>query len=357
MIRILDQMILRSFLKIFGGFVLGAPLLFIVGDLVENVDTYLERGLPAAAVALALLYKVPEFMSWSFPIAGLMAAIFTIHSMTTHREVMAAKAGGISFRRLVLPLAAIGTLLTGMGFGLSEIVPVANRRAGLILKDVDIRRQWRTDFVYETDDGWTLSVRRLTAANGQMSEVILEVPPQREGGPTRHVQADAAHWGSETGWTFTDGYVRIVPEFGEPTTFQFVEYRTRGLDLEPAQLLEEPRAKEEMRAAEITRQAEIIRRSGGNPNRFILEREERFAIAAATLIIILFGAPLATSSRRGGAAYGVGMALGSTILYMLAFRLSVAAGESGALPPVPAAWIPNALFLLSAVLLLGRVRT
>lgn len=357
MIRILDQMILRSFLKIFAGFVIGAPLLFVVGDLVENVDTYLERGLPATSVALALLYKVPEFMSWSFPIAGLMAAIFTIHSMTTHREIMAAKAGGISFRRLVLPLAAIGTLLTGVAFVLAEIVPVGNRRAGLILKDVDVRRQWRTDFVFETDDGWTLSVRRLTASNGQLSEVILEIPALEEGGATRHVQADQAHWGPTTGWTFSDGYMRIVPAEGEPRTFQFSEYRTRGLDVEPAQLLEEPRAKEEMRAAEITRQAEIIRRSGGDPNRFLLEREERFAIAAATLIIILFGAPLATSSRRGGAAYGVGMALGATILYMLAFRLSVAAGESGALPPVPAAWLPNVLFLLGATVLLARVRT
>lgn len=357
MIRILDQMILRSFLRIFIGFVLGAPLLFVVGDLVDHVDTYLDRGLPATAVGMAYLYKVPEFMSWSFPIAGLMAAIFTIHSMTTHREVMAAKAGGISFRRLVLPLAAIGTLLTGVALVLSEIVPVGNRRANLILKDVDIRRQWRTDFVFETDDGWTLSVRRLTASNGEMSEVILEIPPLIEGGATRHVQADAAHWGSETGWTFRDGYLRIVPESEAPRTFRFSEFRTRGLDLEPAQLLEEPRAKEEMRAGEITRQAEIIRRSGGDPNPFLLERETRFAIAAATLIIILFGAPLATSSRRGGAAYGVGMALASTILYMLVLRLSAAAGEAGALPPITAAWLPNGLFLIGALILLARVRT
>jgi len=356
-VRILDRLIVASFLRIFGGFVIGAPLLFVVGDIVENIDTYIDRQLGFGAVALAYVYKLPEFVSWSFPIAGLLAVIFTVHSMTTHREVMAAKAGGISFHRLVAPLFVTGALLTMVALGLSELVPVGNRRASLLLRDIELRRRWRTDFVYETEKGWAVSARRLTVTTGLMSEVVIEIPPGAEGGPARHIQARSARWDGAQGWVLEDGYMRLVPPEGEPRTFHFMEYRLRGLDVRPELLVQEPKDKEELRAAEIARQAEIIRRSGGDPSPYLLERDQRFAIAAATLVIILFGAPLATSSRRGGAAYGIGIALASTILYMLAFRLSGAAGEAGALTPWVAAWLPNALFLTGGIVLLARVRT
>jgi lipopolysaccharide export system permease protein len=77
----------------------------------------------------------------------------------------------------------------------------------------------------------------------------------------------------------------------------------------------------------------------------------------ATLVIILFGAPLATSTKRGGTAYGIGVALLSTILYMLLFRISGAVGETGALDPVTAAWLPNLIFLGAGMVFLTRVRT
>ena len=39
------------------------------------------------------------------------------------------------------------------------------------------------------------------------------------------------------------------------------------------------------------------------------------------------------------------------------FRVAAALGEAGALEPLPAAWIPNAVFLGAAALAMSRVRT
>ena len=112
-----------------------------------------------------------------------------------------------------------------------------------------------------------------------------------------------------------------------------------------------------MTVAEIDRLAANISRSGGNPSKLLVKKEQRRAIAVATLVIVLFGGPLANSSRRGGAAYGIGIALGSTILYMLLFRLTGAAGTTGALSPLLSAWLPNAVFFTCGLVLLKRVRT
>jgi lipopolysaccharide export LptBFGC system permease protein LptF len=68
-----------------------------------------------------------------------------------------------------------------------------------------------------------------------------------------------------------------------------------------------------------------------------VERAQKLAIPAAVIVIVLFGAPLVTSAGRGGTAYGVGISLGITIVYMLMFRVGKAVGSSGAIDPLLAA--------------------
>jgi lipopolysaccharide export system permease protein len=360
MIRMLDRLIIRSFLRIFMGFIVGAPMLFLVGDIVERVDLYFDRGLTTSEVAMGLLYKLPQFVAWSFPIAALLAAVFTIHNMTIHREVLAAKAGGISFHRLMVPLLLMGTLLTGAAGALWQGVPLANRRANQILGQVQINRQWRASFVYGLDGGGTLTVRRLTVADGRMSGIVLELPATGPDTPARRIQASEAVFSEEAGWVFLDGYQRLLTpeEPGAPErTYHFDSLRTRGFSERPVDLLEQPTDEDEMTRAEIDRLAANIERSGGDSSKLTLEREQRVAIAVVTFVIILFGGPLATSSRRGGSTFGIGIALGTTMVYMLILRVSGALGETGALDPGLAAWLPNAIFGLGGLLLLRRVRT
>ena len=357
MIRILDTLIARTFMRIFLLFVLGAPLLFVVGNLVENVDRYFDRGLTVGEVAAAYVFMLPEFISWSFPIAALIAAVFTIHSMTQHREILAAKAGGISFHRLIAPLLVLGLALSGAGLLLSEVVPVAKRRSGQILRSEEVGRQWRADFVFKTDDDWTLTVRRLSLFPPAMTQVVMEVPAGPNGQAAQHLQATRAPFDSVRGWTFQNGYLRMLPDRGTPLTFYFDSLRSSGFGEPPRGLLGQPDDEDEMTDSEIDRMVANITRSGGDASTLLVTKGQRKAIAVATLVIILFGAPLATSSQRGGTAYGIGVALASTILYLLLFRLAGAAGKSGALSPVLSAWIPNVIFLVCGLILLKRVRT
>lgn len=356
MIRILDRLVARTFFKLFLIFLAASPPLFILGDVTENLDTYIDRGLSGAEVAKAYLFQLPLFIQWSFPIAALIAAVFTIHSMTTHREIVAAKAGGISFHRVARPILVMGVLLTGVALALTEVVPRTNRIAAGILRDEDPRRSWRTDFVYESDGGMTWQVGRLTAADRRMTDIILERPPGTDGGGL-HVVADDASYDPAEGWTFRHGYVRrLLPDSTEHTS-RFDQLRIAGLDERPEELLETPREPEEMTYQEVSRLARIIERTGGNARKLRVQREQKVAIPVATLVVILFGVPLATNNRRGGTAFGIGVSLGTTILYLLLFKVSGALGQAGAMSPLWAAWLPNVLFLAGAMVLLRRVRT
>ena len=357
MIRILDRMVGGTFLQRFLLFVLGAPLLFVLGDLTDRLDTYLGRGITAWDMARGYVYMYPKFVLWSFPIAALIASVFTVHGMTVNREIVATKAGGVSFHRLVLPIFVLGAVLTGVALWLTETVPETNRISAELFQERDARRSWRNDFVFRTEDGRTLSVRRLRVPDRRMTGVIMATGDPTGDEPMFHVTASGARYFDDQGWVFVDGYLRKLLPDGEEITWEFERLVSRGLDERPEDLLEEPRDEELMTYGEMGRLIEVIRRSGGDPAQLRVEKEQKLAIPAATLVIILFGAPLATTSKRGGAAFGVGAALGSTILYLILFRVFGAMGESGALPPLLAAWAPNLLFLVTGLFLLSRVRT
>ena len=355
--RLLSRYVLRSFTTTFVLIVLGMPFLFIIADVTDNIDTYIERGVTGGRLALAYLYQLPLFVQYSFPIAALVATVFTIGGMTRHQELTAAKAGGVSFYRIFLPIGLMAALLSVAAFGLGELTPITLQRRAVLMGDQTmVRTGPRVNFVYQTEREGVLTARRLDPATGELSQVVLE-RNGRGKEPGMHRMADRAVWKAKTGWTLQRGYVRRLNPDGTEVTAHFDSLRVPGLVETPEDLMGEPKPPEAMGYREMSRFIGAIERSGGDANPLKVERAQKLAVPLAVLIIVFFGAPLVTSSQRGGTAYGVGISLGVTIIYMLLFRVGKAVGTSGAVDPTLAAWFPNMLFATAGVFLMSRVRT
>lgn len=357
MIRLLDRYVGLQYLRTFVLLVMGLPLLFVITDLTDNLDTYVDKGLSMPTVALSYVYQMPLFIMYAFPIAALVATVFTIGGMTGHMEIGAAKAAGVSFYRLMLPIVAIAALLSGVALGLGELVPVTNGKRAVLMGESRARATTlRTNFVFQTDRSGVLSVRRLDPGALEMHGVVLErkTTPQA---PGVHGFAETARWTPRDGWKLERGYLRVLTQAGDERTFSFTSLGLPQLTETPEELLAEPKEPEEMRYAEMTRFIRAIERSGGDARPLVVERAQKIALPLAVFVIVLFGAPLSTSSQRGGAAYGIGISLIITLVYLLLFRVMRALGESGAVEPVLAAWVPNGIFLIAGLFLLWRVKT
>ena len=356
--KLLDRYIIRQFLLTFFMLVMGLPLLFIVGDITDNIDTYMDRGVPLGRMGLAYVYQFPLFMVYAFPISALVATVFTIGGMTRHQEITASKAGGVSFWRLFVPIWLLSLVLSAGAFGLSELVPTTLRKAATLRGEQTAVAGTgpRINFVFQTEREGVLSARRLDAATGELSELALErnATPRT---PGMHLMARRAVWRQKGGWRLEDGWRRELRADGTEKATRFDTLAAPGLVETPEDLMAEPREPEQMRYAEMTRFIGAIERSGGDANPLRVEQAQKLAVPLAVIVIVLFGAPLATSTNRGGAAYGVGISLGITIIYMLLFRVGKAIGGSGAVDPLLAAWAPNMLFLVAGLILMARVRT
>jgi lipopolysaccharide export system permease protein len=112
-----------------------------------------------------------------------------------------------------------------------------------------------------------------------------------------------------------------------------------------------------MRYGELSRYIEALKRSGNDTSKIEVDRALKIALPVTCLVIALFGAPLAVTSPRQGAAIGIAISLGTTVVFLSLIQLSKAVGVTGVVNPVLAAWTPNALFFGAATWLLARVRT
>lgn len=355
--KTIDRYVASQFIKVWLICVFGAPLLFIIISLTDDLDKYLSRGLGASEVLLAYVYEFPYQMTLSFPVASLFGAVFTIALMSRHFEVTAAKASGISFYRIMTPIVVLGTLLSLVALGLGEVVPITNRlRAEILGERGESGRTTRTRFVYGSDGGRAYTIRRLDTTRNRIDGLVIDREGTGPEYPTYRLYAPRAIWQNQA-WYLTDGYLHYYPARGQIVTFAFDTLVQRDFAESPQELLAEPKDPEEMNYRELGRFIESIQRSGGDVRPLVVERMLKIAFPFSCLIIVLFGAPLGMSTGRRGPAVGVGVALATVLVYLIMVRISQGMGAGGLLPPWLAAWLPNLTFLAFGVVLLGRTRT
>ncbi len=356
----LDRYVLREFSKIFAATSLGFPLLVTIIDLTDNLNKYLNRNLPRADIALSYVYWIPDNMSMVLPAATLFATVFSIGQFTRYSEITAAKASGISFHRLVLPILAGAIGAGALTLGMGELSPRTNRRRAELLQEVRFTTgSERFNFAYAAEFGRVYKIASLRVDQGVMDGIQIERKGRETDGsyPSYFINAESGRWKERQGWKLHTGTLHLIPTNTTNVTFQFDSLVDRHLIEAPKQMLGSATAPQEMRYRELGKYIAALVRSGGNADELRVERALKLAIPITCIIISFFGAPLATSTQRGGAAYGVAVSLATTIAFLVLIQLTKAVGGKGVLEPELAAWLPNAMFGLTGLILLARVRT
>jgi lipopolysaccharide export system permease protein len=357
--RALDRYVFGEFVKIFVVTSLGFPVLVFIIDLVDNLNKYLARQLDPMTVLASYLYWLPETMFNVLPAAVLFATVFTIGAVTRHSEITAAKASGISFYRFIVPIFIGAALATCLGLGLGALAPRWSATRMAMLKETrNTGGNVRANFAYSAEAGRVYKAGMLRVDSGVMTGVEIERKGKDADYPTLLLAADSARWRPALGhWVIDRGTLHVLPTDTVDVAFAFDSAVDRRLVERPRQLMATAKAPADMGYEELGRFIEAMSRSGADVNTLRVERMLKIAIPVTCIIILLFGAPLATSTQRGGAAYGVGLSLGTTIVFLIMIQLTKAIGGKGLILPELAAWIPSAVFGVVGTVLLLRVRT
>ncbi|MGQ0704289.1 MAG: LptF/LptG family permease [Gemmatimonadales bacterium] len=355
----LSRYVFWQWLRVFLLTAVGLPFVSILTQLTDNLRKLLAADLSAGTIALSYVYALPQNIAQMMPAACLFAAVFTVGPLARHSELTAAKAGGISFHRAMRPIFLASAIAAVLAFLIGEWATQTTTRQ-LELQKARIARTVTTryTFVHRSESGWSYTVRQLNAAESFMQQVVLEHAVRDPRAPLYSITADTVRWDTAGRvWRFRNGASHVLSPDGETMTLKFAELQLPGLRETPRDLLVEAKNHTEMTYGELGRYIASLKASGNDTKKLEVEQAVKLALPAACLIIALFGAPLAMSAPRAGAAVGVAISLGTTLAYLLMINLSQAIGASGIMNPLLAAWAPNAFFFALGVGLLATVRT
>ena len=360
--RPLDRYVFGEFWKIFVVTGLGFPILLIVIDLTDHLQQHLDNHIPARDVALSYVFWIPDSMFMVLPAAVLFATVFSIGGFTRHSEITAAKASGISFYRMIMPIFLGAVLACGLDLALGEVAPITNqRRSQLLRQDKEQVGDNRYNFAFAGEYGRVYKAMELRTDSGRIRTLQIERKGSGANYPTYLLTADSAQYRPNTGkwgqWVMRHGHLHVISDTGTNFTMSFALARDKHFVERPIEMMTKAPDPHNMRYKDITRFINATERSGGDANLSRVERALKIAVPVTCVIIALFGAPLATSTQRGGGAYGIAVSLATTMIFLLMIQLTRAIGGKGVIPPDLAAWIPGAIFALMGLVLLARVRT
>ena len=377
---ILSRYTLRKFLVILVFALIAFISIFIIIDLVERLSDYIDRKVPAMVVVSYYFYYTPYTIVLMFPIAMLLAALFSIGQMSKHHELTAMKASGLSLYRILFPILSFAFLLSlGMIAFTEYIVPDANQRKAEIkdqyIEKLPKRLATRVSNLYLQErldsNGTPDSMAVRSSAVGRSRRVFIsnyqadkqradKISIQEYDGVfiTSRIDARLMFWiDSVSHWIAVDGYERSFNGEREiAVAFDTLDLSEK-FTFAPAVLIKVQKDPEEMSYRELQQFIKEVEDNGGDPKRWFVDLYLKFSFPFTNFVIVLFGAPLAAGRVRSGGAVGVALTLVITFLYFGTVKTGQTLGQNNTIHPLLGAWLGNLLFFVSGVVVLFRART
>ena len=351
---IIDKYLIKQFLLTIVFALLTFLTIFILVDLMEHIDEFIDFDVPFPIILKYYVVFLPQMIRYMTPISVLLAALFVTGKLSDLNEVTALKASGVSLYRYMAPFIITSILISlfSVYFG-GFVSPYANKLKVGIERDY---MDWGTirsgnNIFFQDSKTRIVSISSYNVNSEQANIIsIQDFNPNNFAQMISRIDAKKMKFDSTSAsWTLENGVQRHFVGLSE-TARDFEEIKLDDLHFTPEDIIKKQIKNEEMTLTELDELAEDHRLSGTDPNRIEIEYHSRIAFAFASIITVLFGLPLSTNKRKGGLALQFGINLVITFTYLVFMSISQAFGKNGVMPPLLTGWLANIVFLLAATL-------
>jgi lipopolysaccharide export system permease protein len=374
--RLLDRYLLRELLVPLG-FCLGGFFIFWISfDLFSELDDFQEQNVSASNIAYYYLLQSPSFLKIVLPIGLLLALLYTLSRHARHNEITAIRAAGISLWRICLPYFAVGICASVALFALNERwapqwasraqqIRYAGETQGAAAPTKQVVTQ--LGFV-NARQGRRWMIERYDLDTGRMYHP--QVHWYEEDGRQRSIYAEHALY-TNRAWVFLN--VREYFDVGRGNrllqpTLVTNELELTMLDETPEQIRSEVWINKRLSSLADTKEADVpltvllnYLRLHPNPDKEVAPwiytmLHGRVASPWTCLVVVLIAVPFAGATGRKNLFVGVASSIGICFAFFVFEHISIALGAGGHLPPLLAAWLPNATFSAIALGMILRIR-
>ena len=145
--KILPRYLFNNLLMPLLYLLLAFTMLFIIADLMEHFDDFMEANAPFTVVLHYYALMLPSMVIFIVPICLLLATLYSLSSLTRHSEIIAMRASGVSIYRIIRPYLLMGVICFAFTAGVNEYFgPRYAYRADQVLK---LQRKEAEDVYFE----------------------------------------------------------------------------------------------------------------------------------------------------------------------------------------------------------------
>lgn len=98
--------------------------ILVISRLGKIADLVINKGVGLKDILLLVSFSIPPYLTFTLPMAFLLSVIVVLGRLSTENEVLALKASGVNLKWLLVPIAALGLVITTCGlFNTNYLLP------------------------------------------------------------------------------------------------------------------------------------------------------------------------------------------------------------------------------------------
>jgi len=364
MLKLLDWYIIRKMLTTTVFMVLIFSVIASVVDASEKADDFVKSGMSGYYILTQYFSGFVAFIiSMIFPLMVFIAVILFTSQMAGRSEIVAILAGGVRFNRFLRPYM-IGAILLGGLFWVATqfLMPrAAVLRANFMATYVDSKSSYEigeylkkgSSFYIRIDSNTYAGLRNYdtttkTAYGGFFMDRLKGTDV------TYNMRAQTMRWDTaRKQWRMEKVVERTIQGASEKVHSSDTMYS--NIRIKPSEIRPDKYLKDKMTTPELKQFIKLEEQRGTEGlNDYRVELYKRDATPFSVVLLSLMGAVVASRKTRGGSGLhmAVGIILAAT--YVIMDKFSVTFSTKGHLNPFLAAWMPNFVFFLVAMVLYRR---
>lgn len=363
-VRLLDRYILSEWAKVFSLCFASFCGILVISEAYNWIPEFIHLKTSVLNVLIYFLYSIVVRISTIVPISLMVSTVFVLTTMNRNQELAALRAAGVGISRITAPLWWVGGFFTALLILLNAVwVPDAIEAQNSLLereqfnalrsKGVSVLPKGESDIVSfeNTKKNRFWLITRLGLNTGQAFEVSIDSFDEK-GRKIRGIKADFAEFkkiNNQWVWIFKEGRdSKFNPETGSLIAQpRFTELNLPDYDEDPEVMLFAKRDPDTLSFREVNRFVDQTGRNAGGRNAaYAMRYHSILAAPAICLVVIAVAIPFSVIGGRVSPMVGVAKVFGLFLLFYFISAISNAFGNSGAIPPVLAAWLPVILTIL-----------
>lgn len=361
--KILREYFLKEYLGPLVIALLVLTFVMILGNLVKIAELVINKGVDIYTVIKLFLFMVPALLTYTLPVATLVAVLLSLGRLSSDNEIVTIKASGINLLTLIIPLLVISLILSLVLVVFNDrVIPYAHYATRKTLVEVGIKNPTAALepgvfinsfekyilFIYSIEQNKLYNVR------------VYE--PQGEDKPTRIIVAKKGEFiampeKNILKLKLMDG-TSDEPDPNNPSNFYKLNFKTYFMSLNLSQMQDKDKVAKkpkDMTIKELKEETAKLKKEGIDPAPLIVEINKKISLAFSCFVFILVGIPLAIITRRREKSLNFGIAFLIVGIYYLLLISAEALSLRGILNPALAMWFPDIIFGVIGSILTFRI--